>query len=81
MAGEPELVAALNAGRGELAERLGIVLTGADQDRVTGTMPVQGNRSRSDYCTAAPAPPSPRRWVRFMRFWSPGPERRPSASN
>lgn len=44
LAGEPELVAALNAGRGELAERLGIVLTGADQDRVTGTMPVQGNR-------------------------------------
>ena len=34
----------MNALRGELAERLGIELTAVSSDRVTGRMPVAGNR-------------------------------------
>jgi 1,4-dihydroxy-2-naphthoyl-CoA hydrolase len=37
-------LAAFNARRGELAERMGIVLTELGPERVTGTMPVAGNR-------------------------------------
>lgn len=39
-----EQLAAVNAIRGELAEKLGIVLTAISPAEVTGTMPVQGNR-------------------------------------
>ena len=41
---ESDLVDWLNAHRGELAERMGIVLTSASADRVAGEMPVTGNR-------------------------------------
>lgn len=37
-------LAAFNAGRGELAEQMGIVLTSIGPGQVTGTMPVAGNR-------------------------------------
>jgi 1,4-dihydroxy-2-naphthoyl-CoA hydrolase len=37
-------LAAKNAMRGELAERMGIELTSISADRVTGKMPVTGNR-------------------------------------
>ncbi|OAA28117.1 hypothetical protein UG55_100689 [Frankia sp. EI5c] len=38
------LLAELNAHRGELAERMGIMLTEASAHRVVATMPVAGNR-------------------------------------
>jgi uncharacterized protein (TIGR00369 family) len=38
------LVALANAHRGELVERMGIVVTEATADRVVATMPVDGNR-------------------------------------
>ena len=37
-------VTGLNAGKGELNERMGIVITEASAERVVGTMPVAGNR-------------------------------------
>ena len=37
-------VAAGNAMRGELAERMGVMLTEVSTERVAGTMPVEGNR-------------------------------------
>ena len=37
-------LARFNAGRGELAERMGVVLTELGKERVAGTMPVAGNR-------------------------------------
>ncbi|EFC83023.1 PaaI family thioesterase [Parafrankia sp. EUN1f] len=39
-----ELLNELNKHRGELSERMGIVLTEASAQRVTATMPVAGNR-------------------------------------
>jgi len=41
---QAELLAQLNAHRGELAERLGIELIEATPERVVGQMPVEGNR-------------------------------------
>ena len=38
------LVTELNEGRGELNERMGVVITEASPERVVGTMPVEGNR-------------------------------------
>jgi uncharacterized protein (TIGR00369 family) len=41
---QPDLAAILNAHRGELADRMGIVVTEAGPDRLVATMPVEGNR-------------------------------------
>lgn len=40
----PDLVARLNAFRGELNERMGIEITAADPGELVATMPVAGNR-------------------------------------
>ncbi len=37
-------IAAANAMRGQLADRVGLVVTHVDVDRVAGTIPVEGNR-------------------------------------
>ena len=42
--GELDVVQALNDNKGELNERLGVVLLEATPERVVATMPVEGNR-------------------------------------
>ena len=44
LASAADPVAAANAVRGELAERIGLVLTEVNPERVAGTIPVEGNR-------------------------------------